>query len=183
MNNKFILILLICAAQVIVHSQIHQEQSSLLSRVKLGFGVVTNLSDEKVFFIKHFFFNFSYRHSDFDKFSSSAKLKGAFELGLNGLILADKDMGVYAFYPLPYLKGGPELRLSRNSFISASAGLALIYFIGEIEIVPFAGLNGFYLFRLSDKTCIEFETGFHIPAVSIQKTNYLIYISAGISFY
>lgn len=183
MNNKFILILLICAAQVRVLPQIYQEQSSLLSRVKLGLGAVTNLSDEKVFFIKHPFFNISYRFSAFDKFSSTVKLKGAFELGLNGLILADKEIGVYAFYPLLYLKGGPELRLSRNAFISSSAGLAFIYFIGEIGIIPFAGLNGFYLIRLSDKTYIEFETGFHIPAVSFQKTNYLTYISAGISFY
>ena len=182
MSIKSFLIFFIGCTFIQAFSQDYQDQSILLSRLKIGVGIVTNLSTENNFKINRPFINISYRTSGFDKFSSSVKLKGALEAGVNGLFLTDEKEGVYALYPLPYAKVGPELRLYRNTFLAANAGLAFIYFLGSLGVVPFAGLNGFYLIRLSNKICIEFETGFHIPAPSLNHVIYLTYFTIGISF-
>jgi hypothetical protein len=182
MSIKSFLILFIGCIFSQSFSQDYQDQSVLLSRYKIGVGIVKNLSDENDFKIDRPFMNVSYRTSGFDKYSSSTRLKGAFEAGVSGLFLTDEKEELYALYPLPYAKVGPELRLYRNTFLAANAGLAFIYFLGSWSVIPFAGLNGFYLIRLSNKICIELETGFHIPAASLDHIIYLTYFTVGISF-
>lgn len=157
-----------------------QDNSVLLSRIKIGIGIVQNLSKEKDFELNLPFLNISYRSSGFDKFSSTFKLKAAYEMGISGLIISDNREFITTLYPLPFAKFGPELRLYRNTFIAANIGLAYL-FLGTGDIIPFIGINGFYLFRLGDNTCVELETGFHIPHKSVSKVSNLTYITIGIS--
>lgn len=168
-----------------IYPQIGKDKSFLLSRFRISGGFVTVLSEEVTFEINHPFLNISYRSSDFDKFSSSFKLKGAYEVGLNALLIADKTpntRNAFSLYPLPYVKVGPELRLHKNLFLAVSGGLAFIYFASSFGVIPFTGLNGFYLIRLGEKTCLEFESGFHAPLTSLNKLPFLTYFTVGLSF-
>lgn len=177
--------IIIILTSVLIFPQTTEDRAYLLSRVKISGGFVTVLSEERNFDIDYPFLNLSYRSSGFDKFSSSLKLKGAYEVGLNALLIADKtpaSRNAFALFPLPYFKVGPELRLYRNIFLAANGGLAIIPFPASLGAIPFIGVNTFYLVRFGDSTCIEFETGFHMPIINFSNTAYLTYLTVGIAF-
>jgi hypothetical protein len=153
-----------------------------LSRFRLSFGYVNLLSEDNNYTFRHSFLNLSFRSSGFDRSSSEFKIKIAFELGINGLIIANNDFYnsnnfSFYFYPLPYAKFGPDIRLDKNIFLAGSVGLALATYESNFVPLPFIGLNGFYLYELNRKFSIELESGIH--------TSYglplFLYITVGIS--
>jgi len=160
-----------------------KDNSILLSRYRLSLGYVSLLSEDANFEFRHLFFNLSFRSSGFDKASSSFKIKLAFEPGINGLIIAEKDFYnelYFNLYFVPYAKFGPEVRLSKNIFLGGSFGLILASYESSFFPLPFAGLNSFYLIELNENLFIELESGFH-TTFSPGKLPYLIYITAGLS--
>jgi hypothetical protein len=151
-----------------------------LSRFRLSVGYVNLLSEDNNYTFRHPFFNLSFRASGFDRSSSKFKIKIAFELGINGLIIANKDFynsNNFSFYFLPYAKFGPDIRLDKNIFLAGSVGLALATYENNFAPLPFIGLNGFYLYELNRKFSIELESGIHtsfgLPL--------LLYITVGVS--
>ena len=135
-----------------------------LSRFRLSFGYVYLLAEDDNFSFRHPFFNLSFRSSSFDRSSSDFKVKIAFEAGINGLIIANKDFNDannFSFYFLPYAKFGPDIRLYKNLFLAGSAGLALASYESNFAPLPFIGLNGFYLYELNDSFSLELESGIH----------------------
>ena len=154
-----------------------------LSRFRLSAGYVSLLSVDEDFEFRHLFFNLSFRSSGFDKSSSPFKIKLAFEPGINGLIISEKDYNEeqqFSIYFIPYAKFGPEMRLTKNLFLGGSLGFGLASFESAFALFPFFGLNGFYLFDLNDNLSIEFETGFH-STFSSNNVPYLIYFTIGLS--
>ncbi|HEX7358815.1 MAG TPA: hypothetical protein VF270_13970 [Ignavibacteriaceae bacterium] len=151
-----------------------------LSRFRLSFGYVNLLSEDNNYTFRHPFFNLSFRSSSFDRSSSNFKVKIAFEPGINGLIIANKDFynsNNFSFYFLPYAKFGPDIRLDKNIFLAGSVGVALATYETNFAPLPFIGVNGFYLYELNQKFSIELESGVHtsfgLPL--------LLYITIGIS--
>lgn len=135
-----------------------------LSRFRLSFGYVSLLAEDDNFSFRHPFFNLSFRSSNFDRSSSDFKVRIAFETGVNGLVIADKDfndVNNFSFYFLPYAKFGPDVRLDKNLFLAGSAGLALASYERNFAPLPFIGLNGFYLYELNDSFSLELESGMH----------------------
>lgn len=166
-----------------VLSQDQTELNDRLSRYRFSLGVIDLLIKDSDFKFNHTFFNWSFRSSGFDKSSSSIKVKFAFEPGLNGLILSKKTLNDgtdFSLYFVPYAKFGPEIRLSKNFFLGASAGLIAIVYDRFIPL-PFFGINNFYLIPLNESLNIEIESGFH-STFSPEKLPLLFYFSAGISF-
>ncbi len=101
----------LCGVMQTIYPQTDTDKSFLLSRTRISGGFVTVLSDESTYEIDFPFLNISYRSSAFDKFSSSLKLKGSFEIGLNALLIADKTPNTknnFTLFPLPYLKAGKQ---------------------------------------------------------------------------
>ena len=151
-----------------------------LSRFRLSIGYVNLFEEDDDISFKHPFFNLSFRSSSFDRSSSKFKVKLAFEPGINGILIADKDFGNqlnYSFYFLPYAKFGPDIRLDKNLFLAGSVGLALASYESNFAPLPFIGLNGFYLYELNQKFSIELESGIH---TSIGLPVFL-YVTIGIS--
>jgi len=147
-------------------SSLNLEETSMekLSRFRLSIGYVKLLQEDDDVSFKHPFFNLSYRSSSFDRSSSEFKIKLAFEPGINGLLIANNDFNNksnYSFYFLPYAKFGPDARLDKNLFLSASLGLALASYESNFAPLPFIGLNGFYLYQLDNNFSIEVEGGVH----------------------
>ena len=151
-----------------------------LSRFRLSAGYVNLLSEDNNYAFRHPFFNLSFRSSGFDRSSSNIKVKIAFEPGISGLIISNKDFyngNNFSFYFLPYAKFGPEIRLHKNIFLAGSVGLALATYGSNFAPLPFIGLNGFYLYELNNMFSIELESGIH-TSLGLQP---LLYVTIGIS--
>lgn len=155
-----------------------------LSRYRLSIGYVSLLSQNNNYEFRHFFFNISFRTCGFDKASSSFKVKWALEPGLNGLIISQK--GNYSgtdfdLYFVPYAKFGPEARIVKNLHIGMSLGMVAAFYQSSFGLVPFGGLNGYYLLEIENNIFIEFETGFHTTFSPGGNLPYLLYLTVGIS--
>ncbi len=159
------------------------EEINRLSRYRLSFGGVTLISEDINYDFQHFFFNLSFRSSGFNRYSSSFKIKLAFELGVNGLIVARENFSKgldHKVHFVPYTKFGPEARIIKNLHLGVSLGLVFASYTTSYNPLPFAGLNCFYLFEVSNHLYLEFETGFHFT-FSPGTFPYLVYLTAGIS--
>ncbi len=123
------------------------------------------------------FFNVNYRTSEFDPFTKPFRVKWAFEIGVNGAFPIEHNLESGAI--IPYAKTGPEMSLIKNLFIGGSLGLAStlpVYF----AVVPFAGVNSYYLLPINRNLFVEFEFGYHTTFV-VEKPPYLIYFASGIA--
>ena len=154
-----------------------------LSRYRLSLGGVNLLVEDDNYEFRHFFFNVSFRSSGFSKASSSFQIKFAFEPGINGLIIAQKDFNndlTFNLFFVPYAKFGPEARIIKNLYLGVSLGLSIASYESALGILPFAGVNSYYLLDIGSKLHLEFETGFH-TTFSPGNLPYLVYLTVGIS--
>jgi len=155
---------------------------NLLSRFRLSVGYVELLENDYDYNFRHPFFNVSFRSSGFDKASSSFGVKFAFDSGINGLIISNETSATdFSLYFVPYAKLGPEMRLYNNIFLSPCAGFLFVFFETAFGVLPFAGINSFYLLPLNDHLNIELEGGFHTSFYP-EDLPVLFYITAGISY-
>lgn len=146
------------------------------SRLLFGYSGVIMKDAEPMF--RNLFFNVNYRTSKFDQFTKAFRLNFASEVGLNGVMLREKD-SFGSGSVIPYVKIGPEMSLGKNVFVGGSIGLA-VAFIGYFGILPYAGINSYYLLPLNDDIFVEFEGGFHTSFVG-ENTPYMIYLASGIA--
>lgn len=150
------------------------ENLNTLSRYRLlsGYSFIAP-QDEPSF--NNLFVNINYRSSIFNKTTKPWKIGMAFEIGTNILI---SEKVLYSIGILPYLKTGPEMKLTGNLFLGTSLGLA-ISIDGYPAVLHFAGLNSFYFIPLNKNLFLEFEAGFHTTFFA---KSVLVYIAAGIAF-
>jgi len=154
-----------------------QENENKLSRSRILIGYSSVIQHKEKPNLKNIFMNVNYRFSNFNPFTKSFRVKWAFEVGLNGLSIQDKDLDGIAI--IPYLKTGPEMSLIKNLFIGGSFGIAASV-LGYFAVFPYAGINTYYLLPLDENIFLEFEAGYH-TTFFLEKTPYLIYFSAGIA--
>jgi hypothetical protein len=164
-------------------SVITNDNNDRLSRYRLSLGTVNLLMADDNYEFRHFFFNVSFRSSGFNKDLSSFKIKFAFEPGVNGLIVAQKNANnemTYDLFLVPYAKFGPEANIVKNLHLGLSLGLVLGSYKSTFFPLPFAGINCFYLLEIKNNLYLEFETGFH-TSFSRGTLPYLVYLTVGIS--
>ena len=146
------------------------------SRILFGYSGVYMHDEEPMF--RNVFFNFNYRTSGFDQFSKPFRVKWTFEIGLNVATGIEKNND-YGGIIIPYAKTGPEMSLAKNIFIGGSMGLAAAVW-AYFGVLPFAGVNSYYLLPVNNNLYVEFEFGFHTTFFSY-KAPYLFYFSSGIA--
>ena len=154
-----------------------------LSRYRLSLGGVNLLIEDDNYEFRHFFFNVSFRSSGFSKESSSFKIKFAFEPGINGLMIAERNSNNildFDLFIIPYAKLGPEARVVKNLFMGISVGLIFPFLNERFGAYPFAGVNSYYLLDIGNSFHLEFETGFH-TTFSGGSLPYFLYLTVGIS--
>ncbi len=110
-------------------------------------------------------------------FAKPFGIKWAFETGLNGVDLHEKDLQGLAI--VPYIKAGPEMSLTRNFFLAGSFGLASTF--NYFAVFMYGGINSYYLIPLNKTLFLEIELGYH-TTFFLEKIPYLIYFSTGIAF-
>ncbi len=151
-----------------------QKDNIKLSRTTLSAGYVSlshaNNNDD----FSSVFLNVHRRISEFDQYTKPFKLGFFFEPGVNLLIPIGREYSL----PMPYFKGGPEMKVNNNLYAGASLGFILILY-GKFLPLPFNGLNIFYLTNISNKIFVEFEGGVH--TVLPFAPDLLFYFTAGIS--
>ena len=154
-----------------------------LSRYRLSLGGVNLLVEDDNYEFRHFFFNVSFRSSGFSKESSSFKIKFAFEPGINGLIIAQRSINnetEYDLFFVPYAKFGPEARIVKNLQLGISLGIIVASYQSTFGLLPFGGVNCYYLLEIKKNLYLEFETGFH-TTYSPGDLPYFLYLTVGIS--
>lgn len=135
-----------------------QKDAFKLSRTTLSVGYVVLLPAKSNDLFRSSFFNIHRRISEFDQYTKPFKFGFFFEPGVNILLpIESKSFSL----PMPYFKGGPEMKITNEFYVGVSFGFNLLLYGRSFLPVPFNGLNIFYLTSISKKNFIELETGFH----------------------
>ena len=174
--SKILLFIVFISQLSAQDDSIINDNSYLLSRSRILFGYSTLIQKDEKPELKNIFMNINYRTSGFDSFAKPFRIKWAFETGLSGLDLQDKDLQGIAL--LPYVKTGPEMSLLRNLFIGGSIGMASLV-LNYFAVFLYGGINSYYLIPLNKTLFLEIELGYH-TTFFLEKTPYLIYFSTGI---
>jgi hypothetical protein len=149
-----------------------------LARTRILAGYSSLIQEHNKPELNSFFLNFNYRTSDFNPVDRSVELGGVLELGVNFASAVREHYEGIVF--IPYVKGGPELRLTRNLYTGASVGFASL-FGGYFAIAFYGGVNSQYLIPLNKSQYLEIEGGFN-SVLFIPVTAYMVYLSTGFAF-
>ncbi len=149
-----------------------------LSRATVSVGYVIHSPSKTNDNFQAVFLNIHGRISEFNQFTKPLKIGLFFEPGVNMLLPVPVKGEVFSL-PMPYFKGGPEIKINNELYASLSVGFNLFLYGRQFFPLPFNGINIFYLTNISEKNFIELESGVHtlLPFTS----DLLFYINVGFS--
>jgi len=173
------LILFLSSVQVLLqdNSTLINDNENKLNRTRILFGYSSAVRPKVSPELRNIFMNVNYRLNDFDYCTKPFKVEFAFEAGLNGVSVQEKNSNMVLI--VPYLKFGPEMSLTKNLFIGVGVGAATPL-PSYIAFLPYGGFNAYYLIPVDRNLFVEFESGYHTAIFSTDRP-YLIYFSTGIS--
>ncbi len=133
------------------------------TRARLVFGFNGYPEDEE----KYYFLNLHSRI--FKKATSELQLDYAIEWGINFP------------YILPYFKVGPELRVLKNIYLDAHAGIGIFIVPAPSNPFGFWGAEIGYSLKISRKIAIDLETGANYLLDNRVDNVYFPYVTIGLS--
>ena len=148
-----------------------EKRTRLSRRFRLQPSLATTLQSSSIDITIPFFVNFNYRNSQLD----SADLKKNFTITFS----TESGINVFTeeFFLLPYLKIGPELRISNYFYFDLHAGIGVSLPLWGIHPIPFIGSEIGYIIPLNDFYSIEFEAG-----MNGLSSDFIYYISTALTF-